>query len=70
MTVAVYGASGFTAKLVVGELRRRNIDPMLVGRDAGRLRDTAERAGLPADAVRTAGLDDPGRWPGHCGARP
>lgn len=59
MTVAVYGASGFTAKLVVAELRRRNIDPMLVGRDAGRLRDTAERSGLPADAVRTVGLDDP-----------
>lgn len=42
MKIAVYGASGYTGQLVVAELRRRNIDAVLVGRDAERLRAVAE----------------------------
>lgn len=57
--IAVYGASGCTGKLVVAELARREIDPRLVGRDAERLKQAAERAGSPAAETRVAGLDDP-----------
>ncbi|UJW30425.1 saccharopine dehydrogenase NADP-binding domain-containing protein [Saccharothrix sp. AJ9571] len=43
MKIAVYGASGFTGKLVVAELARRGITGVAAGRDAERLRAVAER---------------------------
>lgn len=52
--VAVIGAAGHTAHFVVGELRRRGLRPVLVGRDADKLASVA-RAG---DLVRLARLDD------------
>lgn len=59
MRIAVYGATGFTAKLVLAELVRRRIDPVLAGRDAGRLRVAATTVGVPDAPVRTAGIDEP-----------
>ncbi|CAM3551142.1 saccharopine dehydrogenase NADP-binding domain-containing protein [Kibdelosporangium persicum] len=51
MTIAVYGATGHTGKLVLAELARRDLDAVLVGRNAERLR----AAGSP---VRQASLDN------------
>jgi short subunit dehydrogenase-like uncharacterized protein len=59
MKIAVYGASGFTGGLAVAELGRRGLSPVLVGRDAERLRKAAAGAGLADAEVRVAGLDDP-----------
>lgn len=53
-TIAVYGATGHTGKYVTAELRRRGITPILVGRDAGRLREV----GAPGADIRVANLDD------------
>jgi short subunit dehydrogenase-like uncharacterized protein len=55
--VAVYGANGFTGKLAVAELARREVDTVLVGRDPERLRASAK----PAAEVRVADLSDPAR---------
>ncbi|GAB3842232.1 saccharopine dehydrogenase family protein [Dactylosporangium cerinum] len=57
MRIAVYGASGYTGRLVAAELRRRGIEVVLSGRDAGRLRETAD--GVGGAEVRPAGADDP-----------
>jgi len=53
--VAVYGAYGHTGRFVVTELRERGFVPLLLGRDAGRLRALASR-GLE---YRVASVDDP-----------
>ncbi|HYQ69847.1 saccharopine dehydrogenase family protein [Actinophytocola sp.] len=42
MKIAVYGASGFTGRLVVAELAHRGIGAVLVGRDAERLQRVAD----------------------------
>jgi short subunit dehydrogenase-like uncharacterized protein len=52
--IVVYGASGFTGRLVVAELNRRGVDVVPAGRDADRLRAVA-----PEGEIRAAGLDDP-----------
>jgi len=51
--IAVYGASGHTGRFVIAELRRRGLTSVAIGRDAQKL------AGLHADAVHVAALDDP-----------
>ena len=51
----MYGASGFTGRLVVAELARRGVPVVLVGRDEARLRRAAE--GSDAE-VRVAGVED------------
>ncbi|WP_280263764.1 saccharopine dehydrogenase family protein [Nocardia wallacei] len=58
MRIAVYGATGFTGGFAVAEVHRRGIDPVLVGRDAARLRAAAAAAGIPEPDIRIAGLDD------------
>lgn len=58
MRIAVYGASGYQAKLVLTELSRRSIDVVLVGRDAERLRQAATTVDLTASPRRIAGIDD------------
>ncbi|GIG66908.1 saccharopine dehydrogenase NADP-binding domain-containing protein [Phytomonospora endophytica] len=58
MKIAVYGASGHVGRFAVEELRRRDIPTVLVGRDAGRLRAAAERAGVPDPEIRVAGSHD------------
>ena len=53
----MYGATGYTGRLVVRELARRGLDCVLSGRDGQRLHETAEAAGLDGP-VRPAALDD------------
>lgn len=55
--IAVYGASGYTGRLVVAELARRGIETMLSGRNADKLHAVAGRLGLDA-RVCAASLDD------------
>jgi uncharacterized protein YbjT (DUF2867 family) len=57
--IAVYGASGYTGRLVVAELARRDIPVVLAGRSIQRLRAAAEGAGVPDAELRLAPLDDP-----------
>jgi short subunit dehydrogenase-like uncharacterized protein len=59
MKMAVYGASGYTGRLVLAELARRGIPAVLVGRDPERLRAAAAGAGMPAAGTAQASLDDP-----------
>jgi short subunit dehydrogenase-like uncharacterized protein len=56
-TVAVYGASGYTGRLVAREVVRRGLDLVLAGRNAEKLRRVADEAGLDAP-VRAAAIDD------------
>jgi short subunit dehydrogenase-like uncharacterized protein len=54
----IYGATGYTGRLVVEEAVRRGLAPVLAGRDAGRLDALARPLGLETRAVA---LDDPRR---------
>ncbi|MEU3271140.1 saccharopine dehydrogenase NADP-binding domain-containing protein [Saccharomonospora sp. NPDC006951] len=58
MRIAVYGASGYQAGLVLSELSRRHIDVVLAGRDATRLGKAAAASGLTTSPQRVAGLAD------------
>ncbi|KVL34189.1 saccharopine dehydrogenase [Burkholderia territorii] len=55
MTVAVYGATGHTARFVVAELERRGVGAIRIGRDAARL----AQGGHDAAPWRVASVDDP-----------
>jgi short subunit dehydrogenase-like uncharacterized protein len=58
LMIAVYGATGYTGRLVARELRRRGLSATLCGRDQGRL-DAVVRS-LDVDwPVRAAPIDDP-----------
>jgi short subunit dehydrogenase-like uncharacterized protein len=59
MRIAVYGASGFTGRLVVAELARQGIETVLVGRDIERLREAAKLADATAAETRLADLAEP-----------
>jgi short subunit dehydrogenase-like uncharacterized protein len=59
MRIAVHGASGITGGLTLAEVRKRGLTPVLVGRNAQRLRKAAADAGVPDAEVRVADLDDP-----------
>lgn len=54
MKIAVFGATGYTGRLVSAELLRRNIDTRLLGRD-----EKALQAVQGAKDVRVVSLDDP-----------
>ena len=55
--IVVYGATGYTGRLVAAELARRGLDAVLTGRDTAKLR--ALRADLHVDwPLRAAPLDD------------
>ncbi|WP_040794240.1 saccharopine dehydrogenase NADP-binding domain-containing protein [Nocardia higoensis] len=56
--IAVYGATGHTGGYQLAELRRRGLTPVLVGRDAQRLRAAAAAAELPDAEIRVAELTD------------
>jgi len=58
MHIAVYGANGFQAKLVLAELTRRAITPVLVGRNRARLEHAAEAVGLASAELREADIAD------------
>ncbi|HEX2643700.1 MAG TPA: saccharopine dehydrogenase NADP-binding domain-containing protein [Thermoanaerobaculia bacterium] len=53
----IYGATGYTGRLLVTEAVRRGLAPVLAGRDAARLAELARPLGLES---RAAGLGDPG----------
>lgn len=58
--IAVYGATGYTGKLIVAELRRRGVEEVVLsGRRADALRAVAEDHGYGAEVVRAAAHDDP-----------
>jgi len=56
-TIAVYGATGYTSRLVSAELRRRGADIVLAGRNRAKLEILAEDLG-GEPAIRAASLDD------------
>jgi short subunit dehydrogenase-like uncharacterized protein len=45
--IAVYGATGYTGRLIVAELRRRGADFVLAARDQAKLRSAASEVGDP-----------------------
>lgn len=51
----IYGANGYTGKLVVEEAVRRGLRPVLAGRNAAALEAIAQPHGLP---VRAFALDN------------
>jgi short subunit dehydrogenase-like uncharacterized protein len=58
-TVAVFGASGHTGRFVVAELRARGFVPLLVGRDAAKLRAAAMSEPGPGPGSRSvAGAEE------------
>src|SRR5436190_4386950 len=56
--IAVYGATGFTGRLVAAELRRRGADFVLSGRNPAKLEILAEEIGGGTE-TKVARLDDP-----------
>jgi short subunit dehydrogenase-like uncharacterized protein len=57
VTIVLYGATGYTGRLVADELARRGLDHVLSGRDAAKLSRLGEERGVLA---RAAALDDDG----------
>ena len=55
MTWTIYGANGYTGRLIVAEALARGLRPVLAGRNAAALREMGTQTGLP---VRAFGLDD------------
>jgi short subunit dehydrogenase-like uncharacterized protein len=55
VTVVLYGASGYTGRLVAGELARRGVEHVLSGRDRAKLDRVAAEHDAP---VHAASLDD------------
>jgi short subunit dehydrogenase-like uncharacterized protein len=55
VTVVLYGASGYTGRLVAGELARRGVEHVLSGRDRAKLDRVAAEHAAP---VHAASLDD------------
>jgi short subunit dehydrogenase-like uncharacterized protein len=55
--IAVYGATGYTGRLVAAQLARRGADFVLAGRNASKLEIVAEDVG--GAPTRVAALDDP-----------
>lgn len=55
--IAVYGATGFTGRLIAAELRRRGADVVLAGRNAAKL--DALATGIGGAETRAVGVDDP-----------
>lgn len=58
MAIALYGATGYTGRLVTDELVRRGADFVLGGRNADKLRRLADSR-APSAEIRTASVDDP-----------
>lgn len=66
--IAVYGATGYTGTLVAHELRRRGLDAVLAGRDAGKLARLSDRLGgdVPTRAVELEDRDGLRHLLGEC----
>lgn len=59
MKIAVYGANGFTGKLVAAELARQGVELVLAGRDLARLRAAARQIGAADAEPRAGAIDEP-----------
>lgn len=57
--IGVYGATGYTGRLVARELLDRGHEVLLCGRDAERLRAASEGLGGTGAGTAPAGVDDP-----------
>ena len=57
--IVVYGATGFTGRLVTAELARRGHGMVLAGRSASKLAAAAEALGSSVIDAVAASLDDP-----------
>lgn len=58
--ITVYGATGFTGRLICGVLARRGVGFRMAGRDEDKLRRLAGSLGkVPGESVDIAPLDDP-----------
>jgi short subunit dehydrogenase-like uncharacterized protein len=55
VTIVLYGASGYTGRIVAGELRRRGVEHVLSGRSRDKLGPLGAEHGTP---VRAVSLDD------------
>ncbi|HEV2062785.1 MAG TPA: saccharopine dehydrogenase NADP-binding domain-containing protein, partial [Solirubrobacteraceae bacterium] len=55
--IAIYGATGYTGRLVAAELKRRGLEARLCGRNGGKLRALADSIGVDWP-VRAAAVDD------------
>jgi short subunit dehydrogenase-like uncharacterized protein len=55
VTVVLYGATGYTGRLVAGELHRRGVEHVLSGRDLSKLEPVGAEHGTP---IRAVTLDD------------
>jgi short subunit dehydrogenase-like uncharacterized protein len=56
--IALYGATGYTGRLVAAELRDRGLDAVLCGRNGAKLRRLVDEMGVDWP-VRAAAIDDP-----------
>lgn len=56
--ILIYGATGYTGRLIATEAARRELDVVLAGRNADRLRSVSEPLGLE---MRAVALSDPAR---------
>ncbi|MDO9410568.1 trans-acting enoyl reductase family protein [Patulibacter sp.] len=66
-TVVVYGATGYTGKLVVAELAARSVPLVLAGRSAERLRAVAATLPDGVEAIVEAPIDDHAALQGAAG---
>jgi short subunit dehydrogenase-like uncharacterized protein len=57
-SVLIYGASGYSGRMIAERAKMLGMDAILAGRDAGRVQPLAAALGLP---WRVFGLDDPAR---------
>lgn len=64
MKIVVYGASGYQGRLVLAELARRGVEPVLAGRDPARLEAAADAAGVRGAERRVARPGDPDAFRG------
>ncbi len=55
--IAIYGATGYTGRLVAAELERRGLEARLCGRNGDKLRALVRELGVDWE-TRTAALDD------------
>ncbi len=55
--IAVYGATGYTGRLVALQLRDRGLDAVLCGRNGAKLRRLVDEIGVDWP-VRAAAIDD------------
>jgi short subunit dehydrogenase-like uncharacterized protein len=65
VTVVLYGATGYTGRLVTGELRRRGLDFVLAGRNEERLaRVSSEHGGgAPTRTASAPPSSTSSTWP-------